>query len=146
MFLLNFLMNVQIASTDMYMATQNCLQNRASLQNYLLNLKQDLWEHLCICRLLAQGHWSLAIHIFSSFFMNLLPEKIWVQRHEILCILEIQTRLLCSSLHKIKMSKQHIFIIQTIYLLYMRVMLTISKVLQCNHHLSVCGNRVGNTQ
>ena len=31
-------MYVQIASTDIYMATQNCIQNRASLQNYLLNL------------------------------------------------------------------------------------------------------------
>ena len=41
-FLLNFLMYLQIASTDIYMATQNCIQNRASLQNYLLNLKQDL--------------------------------------------------------------------------------------------------------
>ena len=43
-FLLNFIMYVQIASTDIYMATQNCIQNTASLQKqkYLLNLKQDL--------------------------------------------------------------------------------------------------------
>ena len=45
-FLLNFLMYVQIASSDLYMATHNGTQNRASLQNYQLNLKQDLWEHL----------------------------------------------------------------------------------------------------
>ena len=32
-FLLNFLMYVQIASTDIYLATQNCIQNTASLQN-----------------------------------------------------------------------------------------------------------------
>ena len=35
-------MYVQIASTDIYMAAQNCMQNRASLENYLLNTKQDL--------------------------------------------------------------------------------------------------------
>ena len=32
-FLLNFLMYAQIASSDIYMATQNCIQNTASLQN-----------------------------------------------------------------------------------------------------------------
>ena len=32
-FLLNFLMYMQIASTNIYMATQNCVQNTASLQN-----------------------------------------------------------------------------------------------------------------
>ena len=39
---LNFLMYMQIASTDIYMATQNYMQNTASLQNlkYLLNPKQ----------------------------------------------------------------------------------------------------------
>ena len=59
-FLLNFLMCVQIASRDICMTTQNCIQNTVSLQNgkYLLNLKQDLWEHLCSRRPLAQGHWS----------------------------------------------------------------------------------------
>ena len=31
-FLLNFLMCVQVASTDIYMATQYCIQNTASLQ------------------------------------------------------------------------------------------------------------------
>ena len=43
-FLLNFLMCVQIASRDICMTTQNCIQNTVSLQNgkYLLNLKQDL--------------------------------------------------------------------------------------------------------
>ena len=47
-------------------------------------------------------------NIFSIFFVNLLTEKLWVQRHEILCLLEIQTRLLFFSLHEIKMSKQHL--------------------------------------
>ena len=32
-FLLNFLMYVQIASLDIYMAIQNCIQNTASIQN-----------------------------------------------------------------------------------------------------------------
>ena len=32
-FLLNFLIYLQIASTDIYMASQNCIQNAASLQN-----------------------------------------------------------------------------------------------------------------
>ena len=32
-FLLNFLMYVQIASTDIYTDTQNCTQNTRSLQN-----------------------------------------------------------------------------------------------------------------
>ena len=32
-FFLNFLMYVQIATTDIYMATQNWIQNTASLQN-----------------------------------------------------------------------------------------------------------------
>ena len=37
-------MYVQIAITDIYMTTQNCIQNTANVQNekYLLNLKQDL--------------------------------------------------------------------------------------------------------
>ena len=32
-FLLNFLMYVQIVSTDIYMATQNCIQNTTTLQS-----------------------------------------------------------------------------------------------------------------
>ena len=50
-------MYVQIAITDIYMTTQNCIQNTANVQNekYLLNLKQDLWEHLCSCRPLARS-------------------------------------------------------------------------------------------
>ena len=32
-FLLSFLMYVEIASTDIYVAPQNCIQNTASLQN-----------------------------------------------------------------------------------------------------------------
>ena len=32
-FLFNFVMYMQIASTDIYMATQNCIQNTASLQS-----------------------------------------------------------------------------------------------------------------
>ena len=32
-FLLNFLMHVRIACEDIYMATQTCIQNTASLQN-----------------------------------------------------------------------------------------------------------------
>ena len=106
-------MYVQIANTDIYMATQNWKQNTANLQNekYLLNLKQDLWEHLCSCRSLVQGHWSCTRHwnhnaetaffiatpvknMFSSslfilpvgsFLVNLSTEKLWVQLHEILC-------------------------------------------------------------
>ena len=31
--LLNFVMHVEIASTDTYVATQNCIQNTAWLQN-----------------------------------------------------------------------------------------------------------------
>ena len=34
-------------------------------------------------------------------------EKLWIQHQNILCLLEIQTRLLFFSLHKIQMSKQH---------------------------------------
>ena len=44
----------------------------------------------------------------GSFIVNLSAEKLWVQRHDILCLLKIQTRLLFFSLHKIKMSKQDI--------------------------------------
>ena len=33
-FLLNFLIYVQIASTGIYMITQNCIQNTASLQKH----------------------------------------------------------------------------------------------------------------
>ena len=45
-FLVNFLVHMQIASINLYMATQNCIQNKGSLQNqkYLPNLKQDLQE------------------------------------------------------------------------------------------------------
>ena len=34
-------------------------------------------------------------------------EKLWIQHQNIICLLEIQTRLLFFSLHKIQMSKQH---------------------------------------
>ena len=45
-FLLNFLVHLQITNINLYMATQNCVQNKGSLQNqkYLPNLKQDLRE------------------------------------------------------------------------------------------------------
>ena len=65
-FLFNFVMYMQIASTDIYMATQNCIQNTASLQSqkYLLNLKQDLREHLCSCRPLAPD--TEVVHEFTE--------------------------------------------------------------------------------
>ena len=49
-FLLNFLMYVQIARTDIYMTTEYCMKNTASLQNqkYLLNLKQDRIENIFV--------------------------------------------------------------------------------------------------
>ena len=40
-------MYVQIASTDIHMATQNCIQNRATLQNYLLNLSK-IFENIFV--------------------------------------------------------------------------------------------------
>ena len=57
---------MQIANTDIYMATQNCIQNTASLQNqkYLLNLKQDLREHLCSCIPLAPD--TEVVHQFTD--------------------------------------------------------------------------------
>ena len=76
-FLLNFPMYVQIAATDIYMVTQNCTQNTVSLQNwkYLLNLKQDLWEHLCSCRPLTQGHWVPTPIHWNSYFYSYTCEK-----------------------------------------------------------------------
>ena len=36
-----------------------------------------------------------AVHFtIGKFFVNLPTEKLWVQRHDVLCLLEIQTRLL----------------------------------------------------
>ena len=51
---------------------------------------------------------SSSFYQWVVFFVNLLTQKLWVQRHEIPCLLEIQTSLKLFSLHKIEMSKQHI--------------------------------------
>ena len=127
---------MQIVSTDIYVATQNCIRNRAIFQNYLLNLKQDPWEYLCSCRPLAQGHLSctpvqwnsffysytcekicLAVYIFLAFFfffflVNLLTEKSWViNAMTFSAYCRYKPHFYFFSLNKIKMSKQHLFII-----------------------------------
>ena len=103
------------ASTDIYVATQNCIQNRASLQNCLptnskaRSLRTSLQLQI-ISTMILELYTNSLKHIqqfifIQHFFVNLLTEELWVQRHEILCLLEIQTRLLFLSLHKTKMSK-----------------------------------------
>ena len=76
---------------------------------------------------IAERHWNLlnltAIFIASPMKKNIFSsssyhwvnflwicwhtEKLWIQQQNILCLLEIQTRPLFFSLHKIQMGKQH---------------------------------------
>ena len=81
----------------------------------------------------------LAVHFTKGcFFVNLLTEKLWVQCQSITCLLEIQTRFLFFTLHKIKMSKQHRLFI---YISYIGLYIFIYILL---HIYSACVG-VGNT-
>ena len=61
-FLLDFQMYVQIASTDIYMATQNCnLYTKYSESSKLkvpTKSKARSLRTSCSCRSFTQGHWS----------------------------------------------------------------------------------------
>ena len=61
--------------------------------------------------ILVKKHVKQFVLPVGSYFVNLMKKKLWVQHHKCLCLLKIQTRHLFFSFHKIKLTKQHIFII-----------------------------------
>ena len=63
---------------------------KTSLQLRTLKLSSNLLKQLFYSYTCEKT--CLAFHIFLAVFVNLLTEKLWIQRHEILCLLEIETR------------------------------------------------------
>ena len=103
---------------------------------YLLILKQDLWGHLCSCRSLAQWYWSCTpIHwnIFSSSYLFSIFLSICWQKSCGFNAMKFSAYwrykpgfYFC---HCIRQKWVKAYIHQINYLLHMRVILTISKVL-----------------